>query len=382
MAIDLSIMHILTLADSTAAATAGATAPTFSITGALSASPPVLFFFLGMFAALVRSNLSVPKAVTKLLSLYMLWSIGFQGGVKLVHGGMTYDVMAGLGAGMLLACVIPVYSFFLLRLRLNADNAAAVAASYGSISAVTFVTAGTVLAAHGIAYGGHMVAAMALMESPAIVISVVLWRTLGGAGNANDAVVPPPATDAGLIEDGEEDAATDLQHNAASAKKFSWGKLLHEAFFNGPVLLMLGSMLIGMFTGEAGYKAFKPLCTDIFSGVLVFFLLDLGLLAARRLKDLKQAGVPLIAYGIIAPLVHAAVALGLAKALALSVGDGVMLMVLAASASYIAVPAAIRLIIPKANPGIYIPMALAVTFPFNVAIGIPLYLLAGQWILR
>lgn len=327
----------------------------FSIQSMLAASPPVLFFFLGMFAALVRSNLSVPKAVTKLLSLYMLWSIGFQGGVKLVHDELTLTDFAGLAAGMVLACVIPIYSFFLLRVRLSAENAAAVAASYGSISAVTFVTAATVLQSKGIPYGGHMVAAMALMESPAIVIAVALWRAVGDRRIPGQ---PPPVRE-----------------------PFGWGKLLHEAFFNGPVLLMLGSMLIGMLTGEAGYKAFKPLCTDIFSGVLVFFLLDLGLLAARRLKDLRQAGAFLIAYGLISPLVHAAVALGMARMLGLSVGDGIMLMVLAASASYIAVPAAIRLIIPRANPGLYIPLSLAVTFPFNVGIGIPLYLLAGQWFL-
>ncbi len=314
------------------------------LTSVLAASPPVLFFFLGMLAAAVRSNLHVPKAVTKLLSLYLLWAIGFQGGVKLVKGGLTGEAVAALGAAMLLACVIPVYSFFLLKRRVSIHNAAAIAAAYGSVSAVTFMAASTVLTAKGIEFGGHMVAAMALMESPAIVIAVVLMRL---AERSNPA------------------------HAATSSA--GWGKLLHEAFLNGPVLLLLGSMAIGMITGERGYHAFKPLCTDLFSGVLVFFLLDLGLLAARRFKDLRKAGWALITFGIATPLLNAGLALALAWTLGLTPGDGALLMVMAASASYIAVPAAVRLVIPQATPGLYIPLPLAVTFPFNVGIGIALY---------
>lgn len=320
------------------------------VTAILAASPPVLFFFLGMIAAAVRSNLHVPKAVTKLLSLYLLWSIGFQGGVKLVKGGLTPDAVAALSAAILLACVVPVYSFFVLKRKVNTYNAAAIAAAYGSVSAVTFMAASTVLTAKGIEYGGHMVAAMALMESPAIVIAVVLMRL----AQKNEPVPPTP--------DGKPAPAPG-----------GWGKLLHEAFLNGPVLLLLGSMAIGMITGEAGYNAFKPLCTDLFSGVLVFFLLDLGLLAARRFKDLRKAGPSLIAFGLITPLLNASLALGLAYLLKLTPGDGALLMVLAASASYIAVPAAVRLVIPQATPGLYIPLPLAVTFPFNVGIGIALY---------
>lgn len=325
------------------------------VTAILAASPPVLFFFLGMLAAAVRSNLHVPKAVTKLLSLYLLWSIGFQGGVKLVKGGLTPEAIAALSAAVLLACVIPVYSFFVLKRKVNAYNAAAIAAAYGSVSAVTFMAASTVLTAKGIEYGGHMVAAMALMESPAIVIAVVLMR-LAQKNEPAPAAASSPTADAKPV-----------------AAPSGWGKLLHEAFLNGPVLLLLGSMAIGMITGEAGYKAFKPLCTDLFSGVLVFFLLDLGLLAARRFKDLHKAGPALIAFGLITPLINAAMALGLAYVLKLTPGDGALLMVMAASASYIAVPAAVRLVIPQATPGLYIPLPLAVTFPFNVGVGIALY---------
>jgi hypothetical protein len=320
-----------------------------SVAGILGASPPVLFFFLGMIAAIVRSTLSIPKAVTKLLSLYLLWAIGFQGGVKLVQGGLHADALAALAIAVGLACVMPVAVFFLLRRWIAAADAAAVAASYGSVSAVTFVTACTVLTSQNIPYGGHMVACMALMESPAIVIAVILLNWCD---------------------------------RDPQAGRTAWGKLLHEALLNGPVLLLLGSMIIGMITGERGYQAFKPLCTDLFSGVLVFFLLDLGLLAARRIKDLKRAGVRLIAFGLIAPPVGAALALFGAWAAGLSVGDGALLMVLAGSASYIAVPAAVRLVIPKANPGIFIPLALAVTFPFNIGIGIPLYIYAATQLLN
>lgn len=333
----------------------------------------MLFFFLGMIAAAVRSNLSVPKAVTKLLSLYLLWAIGFQGGVKLVHAGLSPQAAATIGTGMVFACLVPIAAFFILRRRVSDDDAAAIAAAYGSISAVTFMTAATVLTARGVTYGGHMVACMALMESPAIVIAVLLLRRFGRSAApaaAGLAAPPPPVA-----------APVPVRRARPSKTRGGWGKLFHEAFLNGPVLLLLGSMAIGMITGEKGYQAFKPLCTDLFSGVLVFFLLDLGIIAARRFKDLRKAGPALIAFGLIAPPVNAALALGASVALGLGVGDAVLLMVLASSASYIAVPAAVRLVIPRATPGLYIPLPLAVTFPFNVGIGIPLYLVAAQTVL-
>lgn len=300
-------------------------------------SPPVLFFFLGMFAALVRSNLRIPEAVTKVLSLYLLWAIGFKGGVELRASGMSPEAVRGLGAALALACAVPVYTFYLLRRRLALPDAAALGAAYGSISAVTFMTATQWLDAAGIAHGGHMVAAMVLMESPAIVVAVILLRRAGGGGSGR------------------------------------WGTLLHEAFLNGPVLLLLGSLAVGLLTGEAGYQAFKPLCTDLFSGVLVFFLLDLGILAAERLKDLRERGAFLVAFAFLVPLLNALVALGLSRALGLEAGNAILLVTLAASASYIAVPAAARLVLPEANPSLYLPMVLALTFPFNIGVGIPLY---------
>ncbi|MBL9141392.1 MAG: sodium-dependent bicarbonate transport family permease [Phycisphaerae bacterium] len=305
-------------------------------------SPPVLFFFLGAFAALVRSNLRIPSSVTKLLSLYLLWAIGFRGGVELLEGGLTRNVVVSLAAATVLAALVPVYTFYILRRKLDAANAAALCATYGSISAITFMTAASALEQRGVPHGGHMVAAMALMESPAIVIAVLLLRR----------------SERG--PDGER-------------QKVPWSRLLHEAFLNGPVLLLLGSLFLGLLTGQRGYTAFKPLCTDLFSGVLVFFLLDLGLIAARRMKDLRDQGVFMFGFAIVVPLFNGMLAIVLAKALALPPGDSILLAVLGASASYIAVPAAMRLVVPEANPGLYIPMALGVTFPFNIAIGIPLY---------
>jgi hypothetical protein len=310
-------------------------------------SPPVLFFFLGMAAAFVRSGLRVPQPITEVLSLYLLWAIGFRGGVELRAGAFGREEMLGLALAVFLAVVVPLWVFPLMRRRLSAADAAAVAACYGSISAVTFMTAVSWLEERGIDFGGHMVAAMVLMESPALVIAVVMLR------RAN--------------------------HGGGGARR-NWRTLAHEAVLNGPVFLMLGSLAIGLMTGERGYRAFKPLCTDLFNGVLVFFLLDLGLLAAERLRDLRRSGAFLVTFSLVAPLINAALALGLGAALGLQEGNLVLLAILAASASYIAVPAAARTVLPEANPGLFVPMALALTFPFNIAVGIPLYSWIARWL--
>ncbi|MFZ9690817.1 MAG: sodium-dependent bicarbonate transport family permease [Phycisphaerales bacterium] len=315
----------------------------------MSISPPVLFFVLGMVAALVRSGLRIPKAVTKLMSLYLLWAIGFTGGVKIAQSGLDQQALLAIVIGMAMAAVVPLVVFAILRRRLGIDDAAAAAAAFGSVSAVTFLTAASVLDEAGVSYGGHMVAVMALMESPAIVAGVILLR------RAEQAAAP-----------------------SESRGSVGWGKLLHEAFLNGPVLLLLGSLVIGLVTRERGFEAFKPLCKDLFNGVLVFFLLDLGLLAARRLRGFLSRGWFLVAFGVIFPPVSAAVALLLCWIAGLSLGDATLLATLAASASYIAVPAAARIAIPRADPSIYIGLSLAVTFPFNVVVGIPLYLAAAR----
>ncbi len=311
-------------------------------------APPILFFLLGMAATLLRSDLEIPTPVTRALSLYLLFSIGMHGGVELARAGFSVATLLPLGAGVAASAVMPVAVFAVLRRRLGVANAAAIGATYGSISAVTFITAVGFLEARGVGYGGHMVAAMALMESPAILVGVLLARRHG---------VGAPAAASG--------AGADAPSGRAA--------LLREAFLGGPVFLLLGSLLVGLATGERGWETVAPFAHEPFRGVLCLFLLDMGLIAARRLDDLRRAGAPLAVFAVLAPLVSATAAIGFAWAVQLSPGDALLLCVLCASASYIAVPAAVRVAVPQANPGLYLPMSLAMTFPFNIAVGIPLY---------
>jgi hypothetical protein len=304
-------------------------------------NPPVLFFFLGMTAVWVKSDLEIPAPVPKLLSLYLLFAIGFKGGVELVKSGVTQDVVLTLLAAMLMACLVPIYTFFILKLRLDTYDAAAIAATYGSISAVTFITASAFLDELGIAFDGYMVAALALMESPAIIVGLILVSLF-------------------TIEQGKRD--------------FSWPEVLQEAFLNSSVFLLVGSLIIGVLTGEHGWQVLEPFTQGLFYGVLTFFLLDMGLVAARRIKDLQKAGIFLIAFAILIPILNAALGLGIARVIGLTEGNALLFSVLCASASYIAVPAAMRMTVPEANPSLYVSTALAVTFPFNIIVGIPLYL--------
>ncbi|MCB9885376.1 MAG: sodium-dependent bicarbonate transport family permease [Planctomycetes bacterium] len=313
-------------------------------------NPPILFFGLGVLAALVRSPLEIPAPVSKLLALYLLWAIGFKGGVELAHGGLGGTVLPALGAAVLLAALAPLPVFALARRRLSVHDATALAAAYGSISAVTFLTACAGLERQGIGYGGHMVAAMALMESPAIVVAVLLRQRL-------------------LARQGSDAAPTSTK------------ALLHDALLNGPVVLLLGSLIIGALCGDSGYQAMKPLCKDAFPGVLVFFLLDLGVLAGGRMRQLAAHARFLLPFGVIVPLLQVTVALPLAALIGMSVGDATLLAVLAASASYIAVPAAMRLAVPEAEASVYVGAALGITFPFNIVIGLPVYQAAATWIL-
>ena len=303
-------------------------------------TPQILFYFLGMAATLVRSDLEVPQPITRGLSLYLLFAIGLHGGEELARAGFAPATLAPLLAGMVSSALFPLGIFALLRRRLGVPDAAAIAATYGSISAVTFITATSFLDQVGVPWSGHMVAAMALMESPAILVGVLLarrWGKLEGNGEA------------------------------------SLGQLLHEAFANGAVLLLLGSLTIGALAGEKGWAGVAPFAHAPFKGVLCLFLLDMGLISARRLRALRASGALLIGFALVAPLVQAALALAAGWFLGLSEGDALLLVVLCASASYIAVPAAMRMSLPQANPSLYLPMALALTFPFNIALGIPLY---------
>ena len=308
-------------------------------------SPPVLFFFLGVAAALVRSDLEIPQPLPKFFSLYLLLAIGFKGGVELNHSGLEWEVVLSLLAAVVMATVVPIYTFFILRLRLSVYDASAVAATYGSISAVTFITAVSYLNNLQISYGGHMVAAMALMESPAIIIGVMMVRRFAAVGNST----------------------------------FTWKPIIEEAFLNGSVFLIVGSLLIGMITGGDGEKALKPFIDDIFKGILSFFLLDMGIVAAKRLGGLGSFRWFLIGFGTLVPLLNAAVAIFVAKLIGMPQGDTLLFAILCASASYIAVPAAMRLAVPEANPSLFVAMALAITFPFNIIVGIPLYHSVIEW---
>jgi hypothetical protein len=304
--------------------------------------PAILFFVFGVFAGAVKSNLEIPQSIARFLSLYLLMALGLKGGFALQKSGFTLDIGIALGLAVFLALLIPVLGYLFLRTSLNNFDSAAVAATYGSVSAVTFITATQSLDQYGIEYGGHMAAAMALMESPAIILAILL---------ANKARVA---------------SATTQQSSGIT-------KIFHESFTDGAQLLLLGSMVVGLISGEAGQKIMAPFSIDLFKGMLSFFLLDMGLMAAKNFEGLKGKPPITLIYAIGAHLVHACIALGLCKFFGLPLGETILLMVLAASASYIAVPAVLRHALPEVNPALYMSMSLGITFPFNIILGIPLY---------
>ena len=322
------------------------------------ASPPLLFFFLGGAAVLARSDLEVPAPIAKFLSLYLLFAIGFKGGVALSASTIDAGVVMTLLLAMMLSAAIPVYIFFALRSALPTADAAAIAATYGSVSAVTFVTAAGYLDFHETPWSGHLVAALALMESPAIIVGILLFHRFG--------------------------------RRQGQPQDIAWGKLLGESLFNGSVFLLLGSMLIGWITCDSCMQQVQPLVKDLFLGLLCLFLLDMGIVAVRRIRDFRQTSIGrpqlapikiMLVAGLLMPLLNALLGLVAASLLGLGEGDALLFVVLAASASYIAVPAAMRLVLPEANPGIYLTMALAITFPLNILLGIPLYHALIRWLL-
>jgi hypothetical protein len=309
--------------------------------------PAILFFAFGLFAGTIKSNLEIPPQIARFLSLYLLMALGLKGGFAIAKSGLGGEVAITLACAIMLAIVVPLLGYLILRSIVSGFDAAAIAATYGSVSAVTFITATQYLEGAGLAYGGHMAAAMALMESPAIVIAVLLanrTRRMMAVGETSDA------------------------SSAAQVRK-----LLHESLTDGAQMLLLGSLAIGMVTGEVGRAAMQPFSGDLFKGMLAFFLLDMGLLAARNLPGLKGISPLVLLYALAAPFAHAALAYALARWFGIGPGNTALLMVLAASASYIAVPAAIRYAIPEANPSLYFSMSLAITFPLNLIVGIPLY---------
>jgi hypothetical protein len=302
-------------------------------------SPMILCFALGLLAALARSDLSVPEAAAKALSLYLLFAIGFKGGAAVADNGLGFSLFSALAAGVLLSVALPFVAFALLRVmtRFSVADAAAVAAHYGSISIVTFVTAISVLEGRGISSEGYMVAVAAAMEAPAIISA--LWIVAKAGDGA--------------------DVDTDL-----------WREIL----LNGSIVLLVGSFVIGLLTGADGLARIESFIVSPFQGVLCLFLLDMGLVAGRGLRTSGGVlGTGAILFGLLMPLIGAAAGLLMGAGLGLSAGGVALLMTLAASASYIAVPAAMRVALPEANPSIYLTLSLGVTFPFNLTVGIPLY---------
>ena len=322
--------------------------------------PAILFFIFGVLAGAVKSNLEIPQPISRFLSLYLLMALGLKGGFALASTGFTSQVATSLGCAVFLAVVVPLMGYMVLRRFLTGFNAAAVAATYGSVSAVTFVTAVQTLENQQIVFGGYMSAAMALMESPAIILAVLM---------ANSLRKLQPATSVPL-----GGSVAVLGMGAPPTRQgMSLGKVLHESLTDGAQLLLLGAMLIGMLSGDAGKHAMQPFTGDLFKGMLAFFLLDMGLLTARSLPQVRDKSPWLIAYAVVGPLVHASLALGLAVLFEIPAGDAILLMVLAASASYIAVPAVLRHAIPEASPSLYFGLSLGITFPLNILFGIPLY---------
>ena len=307
-------------------------------------SPIILSFVLGLAAALARSDLTFPEAAAKALSIYLLFAIGFKGGVSVAGHGVDGKLAATLLSGILLSALLPFLAYALLRLlsRMDRMNAAAVAGHYGSISIVTFLAGSSLLAQRAVEAEGYMVAVAAVMEAPAILTT--LWLVSRGGSSRVDA------------------------------------GLLREILLNGSIVLLVGAFLIGWLTGAEGMGKIEPFIGAPFQGVLCLFLLDMGLIAGRGLRRSRGVlGAGALIFGIVMPLIGSIIGLGAAVLLGLSLGGSVLLMILAASASYIAVPAAMRVALPEADPAIYLTLSLGVTFPFNLTVGIPVYYVLASY---
>ncbi|NAY91994.1 sodium-dependent bicarbonate transport family permease [Muricauda sp. JGD-17] len=308
-------------------------------------NPALLFFFLGIFAVQVKSDLEIPQNSSKFISLYLLFAIGFKGGLELSHSQFNMEIVWSLFFGVFLAISVPIFAYFILRRKFSVENSGAIAAAYGSVSAVTFVTAISFLEMEQIEFGGHMVAVMALMEAPSIIIGVLLMNL--------------------FRKDKKE--------------KGKLSKVLHHSITNGSVLLILGSLAIGFLANDQQAEGIKPFTTDIFKGFLAVFLLDMGITSGKKLNDFLKKGWFAMVFSIGLPIINGCFVAWFSQYITESIGNRFLFAILAASASYIAVPAAMRIAAPKANPSLYLPMALGVTFPFNITLGMPLYLVIIQW---
>jgi hypothetical protein len=307
-------------------------------------NPALLFFALGIIATYLKSDLEIPPNSSKFISLYLLISIGFKGGQELSHESFNLNILWSMIFGIFIALIIPVYTFFILKRKLNVYDAGAIAAAYGSVSAVTFVTASTFLASEKLILHGYMVAIMALMESPAIIVGLVLI-TLFNKGKNNE---------------------------------IDWRFVLKHALTNGSVMLILGSLLIGFLANAKEAEGIKPFTNDLFKGFLAIFLLDMGITSGKKLKSFFAFGWFPVLFALVIPLVNGCCFALLSSMVTSETSNRFIFAVLAASASYIAVPAAMKVTVPKANPGLFLPMALAITFPINITIGFPIYFYLSQ----
>jgi len=303
-------------------------------------NPALLFFFLGIIAVQLKSDLEIPPNSAKFISLYLMFSIGFKGGLELSHSSFDIEILWSLLFGVFLALFVPIYTYFILRRKFSVANSGAIAAAYGSVSAVTFVTAVSFLELEQIEFSGHMVAVMALMEAPSIIIGVLLMAYF----------------------------------RKEKKSKLNLKAVLHHSLTNGSVLLIMGSLIIGFLANDQQARGIEPFTTDIFKGFLAVFLLDMGITSGKKLGDFLKKGWFAFFFAIIIPIINGVAVAVVSSILTDSVGNRFLFAILAASASYIAVPAAMRLAAPKANPSLYLPMALAITFPFNITLGMPLYL--------
>lgn len=304
-------------------------------------NPALLFFILGIIAVQIKSDLKIPENSSKFISIYLLLSIGFKGGQELSHSGITSEIILSMFLGVVLALVIPIASFFLLKKKLSIENAGAIAASYGSVSAVTFVTAISFLDLEQVSFGGHMIAVMALMEAPAIIVGVLLINY--------------------------------YRKGKKNQPRSSVSSILRHSITNGSVVLIIGSLIIGFLASAEQAEGIKPFTTDIFKGFLAVFLLDMGISSGKHLSDIFKKGVFPFLFSAIMPFVNGLIALFISFQITDSIGNQLLFAILGASASYIAVPAAMKNAVPEANPSLYLTMALGITFPINVIIGIPFY---------
>ena len=306
-------------------------------------NPALLFFLLGILAVQFKNDLRIPESSSKFISIYLLLCIGFKGGNELSHNSFNAETFGSLLLGFALAILIPIIAFFILRLKINLKNAGAIAASYGSVSAVTFVTAISFLDFEGVGFSGHMIAVMALMEAPAIVVGILLIQLF------------------------------DKQSSIGATSGTSFKKIFNHSVNNASVFLILGSLLIGYLASDQQAEGIKPFTTDIFKGFLAVFLLDMGIRAGSQVGSMFKHGWFLVLFASLFPFFNGIAALGIGTLITHASGNLLLFSILGAGASYIAVPAAFKNAVPEANPGIYLPMALGITFPINIIIGIPFY---------